>query len=238
MGIQTRMITEDNINQIENMSYSNNYKVNARDFEDENFKMNDIKQLLSKYGLIDRQNSTTRQNIRIEKEDDIYFETVDDYDLHEFDEPEEKTPESPGYSPVTPDYEPGTPLYEPGSSAPDSPGYSNVPSTYEVDFTPKNVDEEFEKFRKEYINKYPDSFYGQHLVAYDKYKEDGSLIKPDDIPEEQIKEGPSGDDLERFGKNQGKIKLNIGSENDNFEKVSEKNLTFEKESILQPDKIE
>ena len=238
MGIQTRIITEDNINQIENMSYSNNYKINARDLEDNNFKINDITNLLSKYGLIDRQNSTTRQNIRIEKEDDVYFETVDDYDLHEFDEPEEKTPESPGYSPATPDYLPGTPLYEPGSSTPDSPGYSNVPSTYEVNFTPKNVDDEFEKFRKQYINKYPESFYGQHLIAYDKYKDDGSIIKPDDIPEEQIKEGPSGDDLERFGKDQGKIKLNIGSDNDNFEKVSEKNLTFEEGSILQPDKIE
>ena len=239
MGIQTRIITEDNINQIENMSYSNNFRVNARDMEDSNFKLTEIRQLLIQYGFIDRQNSVTRQNIRVEKEDDIYFEKVEDYDLHEFDEPEEDkkdtlySPETPPYAPNdSPPYAPNSPGYAPGS-----PGFE--PSDV-VDFTPRLDDDEFEKFKSEYIKKYPDSHYGEHVVAYEKYKVDGQLIDPENIPEEEIKYGPTLDDIDRYSRTHqqgGKIKMNIGGSNDNLIKVSETNLTFEGGSILQPDNV-
>lgn len=251
MGIQTRLITEDNVNQIENMSYSNNFKINARDIEDSNFKLTEIRQLLIQYGFIDRQNAVSRQNIRVEKEDDIYFEKVEDYDLHEFDEPEEDNkdtllPESPPYAPDSPDYAPGSPGYAPGSPAynldsppwaPESQGYD---ITNDVNFTPRIDDDEFEKFKGEYIKKYPDSHYGEHVVAYERYKVDGQLIDPENIPEEEIKYGPTLDDIDRYAATHqqgGKIKMNIGGSNDNLIKVSETNLTFEGGSILQPDNV-
>ena len=251
MGIQTRLITEDNVNQIENMSYSNNFKINARDMEDSNFKIKEIRDLLVQYGYIDRQNTVSRQNIRVEKEDDIYFEKVEDYDLHEFDEPEEDKKDTL-YSPGSPAYAPGSPAYAPGSPhyRPDSPDYQPDGTPYptgspayapdDVDFTPRIDDDEFEKFKGEYIKKYPDSHYGEHVVAYERYKVDGQLIDPENIPEEEIKYGPTLDDIDRYSRTHqqgGKIKMNIGGSNDNLIKVSETNLTFEGGSILQPDNV-
>ena len=263
MGIQTRLITEDNINQLENMSYSNNFKINARDMEKTDFHMKEIRDLLVQYGYRDKQRAVDRQNIHVEKEDDTYFEKVEDYDLHEFDEPDDDNkdtlyspdspgypPGSPGYRPDSPDYAPGSPAYAPGSPAyspgspayaPGSPGYDPNTPPYAPD-SPTQNDEEFNKFKDEYIKKYPDSHYGEHVAAYDIYKENGQLIGPDDIPESQVKYGPSLDDIDRYYKQSnpqsgGKIKMDIGGTGENMVKVSETNLTYEGGSILQPDTI-
>uniref|UniRef100_A0A6C0BTL6 DNA-directed RNA polymerase n=1 Tax=viral metagenome TaxID=1070528 RepID=A0A6C0BTL6_9ZZZZ len=249
MGIQTRLITEDNISQIENMSYSNNFKISARDVGDDSFKLTEIRQLLIQYGFIDRQNSNSRQNIRVEKEDDMYFEKVEDYDLHEFDEPQE-TPDSPPYAPSSPAYAPDSPAFAPGSPAfaPDSPPYApGSPIFNPENVTPQPVDEAFENFKKEYINKYPDSHYGEHVYAYDKFKDNGELIAPDNIPEEEIKYGPTLDDIDRYSRIHqlgGKINMDIGGsknkfnkDDDNFVLVAGKTIIDDEKSYLQPEEI-
>ena len=227
MGIQTRIITEDNIKQLEHMSYSSNYKVMTREIDN----IEELKDMIPYYGRKDIQ---TRNNIREEREDDIYFEVDTDYDLHEFDsedeeEPDKKSPEysleSTGYSPETDE------------------------NRMEPNFTPKidteislpmEVDEDFNKI---YIKKYPRSHYGERLAAYVKFLDDGTIVAPEFLSEDKIKGGPTEEDLERYAKleEREKIKLDMGErekKDDNLEKVSETNLTYETNSILQPDNVE
>ena len=237
MNIQTRLITEDNIEQLENMSYSNNYKISTRDIMSE--EIDEIKQLLQHYSFVDQKNGKQRENIREEFETpDIYFGNDDDeYDLHEFDEPEEKI-----HTPDTPDYAPDSPGY-----SPDGPGYSPISpgNNQDTDFTPKEQPIMDETFKKIYIKKYPKSHFGEQEAAYRKFLDTGDIIPHEQISEEDVKFGPSSDDFERWSStemNGGKIELNIGNgenreKDDNLEKISEKNITFEGGSILQPVKI-
>ena len=60
MNIQTRIITEDNIDQLESMSYSNTFKTASRDIDTGNTgSIEEIKQLLGYYSTI--RNQATRQ---------------------------------------------------------------------------------------------------------------------------------------------------------------------------------
>ena len=214
MNIQTRIITEDNIDQLENMSYSNTYKNSSRDIEFKGSSVDDIKQLLGYYSNI--RNNNTRQNIRIEGEDNTFFEVDDDYDLHEFDEPEEIekdavmiTPDSPGYSPYTPPDETNTLQ---GPFTPKSPEYSPNSPEYSP-YTPP--DGPFTPKSPEY--------------AYDEEFPGTPKGTPPDVQIERAKR-------EKENQLGGKISLDIGSKD--MQKVSEKNITFDGGSILQPQNIE
>ena len=162
----------------------------------------------------------------------IFYRTGKEHKF--FDEPEEKlhTPDTPDYAP---DYTPDSPDYSPVT-----PGNNE-----DTDFTPKEQPIMDDDFKKIYIKKYPKSHFGEQEAAYRKFLETGDIIPHEQISEEDVKFGPSSDDFERWSSADmkgGKIELNIGNgenreKEDNLEKISEKNITFEGGSILQPVKI-
>ena len=99
MNVQMRIITEDNIDQMENMSYSQN-----------------IKQLTGKNTTGDLLKSI--REIMVEKQQKrILTPSLDDF-----------TPDSPNYNPTSPDYAEMSPKYGPNATSydPNSPPYSAV----------------------------------------------------------------------------------------------------------------
>uniref|UniRef100_A0A6C0KJQ5 DNA-directed RNA polymerase n=1 Tax=viral metagenome TaxID=1070528 RepID=A0A6C0KJQ5_9ZZZZ len=108
-NMQMRIITEDNIEQIENMSYSRNIeKLTMKPGATFSDVQNDVK------GLIYKQQKVLQTPESVD-------EGVMDKQLAVFDQ----------ISPVSPPYAPGSPVYEP-----DSPPYANASPAYEPDSPP------------------------------------------------------------------------------------------------------
>ena len=120
INIQIRIITEDNIDQIENMSYSNNIeKVTNGKIKSSESLITSIQKLLQ---------SKIKERILTPDEND-YTPTSPEYDPNSrkdnFDSPP-YAPWSPAYKPTSPGYNPDSPGYNPDSPGdnPDSPPYA------------------------------------------------------------------------------------------------------------------
>ena len=138
INISMRIITEDNIEQLESMSFSNNIDLllNKKNVDVRNI-VKDIKNIL-------RNESTIKTPLSIVEELSSEKKTEDDspvynplspnhsyenknsaiYTPYQLDSPD-YPPGSPAYPPGSPDYPPGSPAYPPGSPAypPGSPAY-------------------------------------------------------------------------------------------------------------------
>jgi len=101
MNVQMRLITDDNIEQMESMSYSKN--IDRLTFKNDFLPQDIVRE--TKYSInASERNKAKRENITITSD----------------------TPESPIYAPGSPAYPPGSPAYAPGSPAypPGSPVYA------------------------------------------------------------------------------------------------------------------
>ena len=104
MNVQMRLITDDNIEQLESMTYSNN--INHLTFDTEFSPQEIVRQIRNNI-----------KNTDVVKRENITFSP----------ESTSTTPiESPEYAPGSPEYAPGSPAYAPGSPeyAPGSPAYA------------------------------------------------------------------------------------------------------------------
>ena len=138
MNIQMRIITEDNIDQLMNMSYSNNVK-QLMNLEEEPFEylrtryrriikdqLNDVKENTKIPNKKEKQEST--ETPVYNPESPAYNPESPDYNSESPDyNPESPAynPESPAYNPESPVYNPESPVYNPGSPVynPESPTY-------------------------------------------------------------------------------------------------------------------
>jgi hypothetical protein len=122
LNIQMRVITEDNIDQLMSMSYSDNIN-KLVNLEDKNKPLSELisifKEDLSKLKRSETKN-VEQQYTQAVKDQQIEFneETLEDSPQYQ--------PYSPPYSPVSPPYAPGSPAYNPNSPpyAPGSPAYN------------------------------------------------------------------------------------------------------------------
>jgi DNA-directed RNA polymerase II subunit RPB2 len=107
MNIQMRIITEDNIEQIESMSFSKNIE-KLLNIERRDMKDTDIKDMIT----------NIRKSINVNT--DLKTPKKDAPGSHAY------APGSPAYAPGSPAYAPGSPAYAPGSPAyaPGSPAYA------------------------------------------------------------------------------------------------------------------
>ena len=137
MNIQMRIITDDNIDQLMNMSYSDNVnKLLKTDTQDLSKLINDYKNALTKQ-LRENQETTNREiNKTREMNNRLTPQSYDQNTIYVPQSPDE----SPAYAPGSPAYAPGSPAYAPGSPAyvPTSPAYEPTSPAYEP--TAKQVD--------------------------------------------------------------------------------------------------
>ena len=121
MNIQMRIITEDNIDQLMNMSYSDNIKVLLDDDRDISNVIEDYKK---------------KNMLKLSKEEDRINRLIKIPILkEETPSPVAYTPTSPVYIPTSPAYNPGSPAYNPGSPVyiPTSPAYNPGSPAYQPD---------------------------------------------------------------------------------------------------------
>ena len=143
MNIQMRIITDDNIDQLMNMSYSDNVnKLLKTDTQDLSKLINDYKNALTKQ--LRENQETTNKNISKTREMNSRL-TPQSYDQNTIYVPQSPD-ESPAYAPYSPAYDPGSPAYVPDikAYAPDSPAYAPnspayVPTSPAYDPTAKQV---------------------------------------------------------------------------------------------------
>ena len=133
MNIQMRIITEDNIQQFENMSFSKNIerltKVDGIKFSD---IVNNVRKDLGNVKIVKSPEKIAVPELEQEQEDEQNKICIT---LPKGYVPGDPIyPQSPEYAPITPDYAPGSPAYDPRTPdyAPGSPAY--VPRT--PDYTP------------------------------------------------------------------------------------------------------
>ena len=115
MNMQMRIITDDNIDQIESMTFSNNMKI------------------LGIEGRFDYKSKIDKL-VKGEKQDTLYDNNV----LEEISKTPDYPPESPPYAPdsdgpKTPDYPPESPPYAPDSDGPKTPDYPPESPPYAPD---------------------------------------------------------------------------------------------------------
>lgn len=129
MNIQMRIITEDNIQQFENMSFSKNIerltKVDGIKFSD---IVNNVRKDLGNVKIVKSPEKMAVPELEEEEQEDEQNKIC--ITLPKGYVPGDPIyPQSPEYAPITPDYVPGSPVYNPNSPvyATDSPAY--VPRT-------------------------------------------------------------------------------------------------------------
>jgi hypothetical protein len=136
MNIQVRIITEDNIEQLTNMSYSNNASQISNVDSLETLgkelitKLKELKPITSQEepkisGSIEKENTPITYNYT--------KDTVNPYGKTEYNEYITKySPTSPSYAPTSPSYAPTSPTYVPISPTyvPTSPSYAPTSPTY------------------------------------------------------------------------------------------------------------
>ena len=142
MNVQMRIITEDNIDQLMNMSYSNNLqKLMKVETLNEPFAVlkrqyrkiitNELNQVKEKTVLPDKrekQQGRTSDEI-VTPLSPVYNENVSSYE----NTSPPYNPETPEYNPQSPPYNPESPVYNPGSPTyqPESPSYNPGSPTYQ-----------------------------------------------------------------------------------------------------------
>ena len=166
MNIQMRIITEDNIQQLENMSYSKNIdKLMKTDNVTAQILVHDIKTAIrepitDKYGNIVRLEETSPENLLIYKE-----------------------PETPPYAPVSPPYAPISPPY-----APVSPPYA--PTETELDEYIKDAQAQgsplFSPTSPAYVPSSPTSEDNIQMLEEQKYLKGSSVYLRGDLKPNRI----------------------------------------------------
>jgi DNA-directed RNA polymerase II subunit RPB2 len=134
LNIQMRVITEDNIDQLMSMSYSDNINKLVK-LEDKNKPLSELiaifKEDLTKLKRSETKNLETQYTQPV-KDQQIEFneETLEDSPQYQ--------PYSPPYSPGSPEYQPNSPPYAPGSPAynPSSPPYAPGSPAYNPNSPP------------------------------------------------------------------------------------------------------
>jgi len=131
MNIQMRIITEDNIDQLMNLSYQsrNIDKLLNIDHGESGEVNRDIKEIIENYKkTLDNLIATTK----ITKTTTTTTNKFNEDEILPLKEEFEYTPETPAYSPSSPEYAPGSPAYAPSSPeyAPGSPAYAPSSPAY------------------------------------------------------------------------------------------------------------
>ncbi len=175
MNIQTRIITEDNVNQMMSLSGSDNYKKLA--FDNEINLLAHINNSFNSFSSFNQKRNTDIENLR---------------NLDKDEENKPDTPYSPPYAPGSPGFNPYTPP-SPGDLTspawdPSTPNNLNVPKIPEkqnsvdeaieiskMQFNTKNAEDTFTSY---YKKKFPESTDEQISYAYDSFLRDGIIIKP------------------------------------------------------------
>ena len=113
MNIQMRIITEDNIDQLMSMSYSDNYKLLLHPAPNE-----PLERTISQYT-----SHLTQLLLQTKTKDPVY---TPERPVYTPESPQYTPPESPAYAPESPPYAPESPAYAPESPpyAPESPAYA------------------------------------------------------------------------------------------------------------------
>jgi len=110
MNVQMRIITDENVDQLLSMSYSNNINKLLNE-------SGDLKQTVNNYMYAVKNSLKEKNYLEVSNEPPVIPEPV---------QIESETPVSPAYAPESPAYAPGSPAYAPGSPAyaPGSPAYA------------------------------------------------------------------------------------------------------------------
>lgn len=209
MNIQMRIVTEDNVDTLLSMSYSNNIN-KLLNLEGDNVDQA-VREYNSRIALSKRQ---LKQNVIIPEEAPVLPDEI-------IIESEELPNESPEYAPGSPAYAPGSPAYAPGSPAyieasnnPNSPDYAPGSPAYNPN-TPSNSPEFIMNTPEnlspvEYI---PNSNSPEYAKGSPAMLQSPSILKKDDsilsVEEPKEEENKSENDLS----------LNESSENTGEKKV-------------------
>ena len=139
MGVQMRIITEENVDQLMSMSFSNNvvtllksdrelHKLAEVDMTDENLKY--LVQSVNINNKINQKRQKEKKVTNVDERKDEDFELMEPLPTY--------APGSPAYAPGSPAYDPGSPAYAPGSPAyaPGSPAYSPGSPAYAPETPP------------------------------------------------------------------------------------------------------
>jgi hypothetical protein len=135
MGVQMRIITEENVDQLMSMSFSNNIVTLLKSDEDlhnlaqEDMTVDKLKYLVQ--GVIaNNKINQKKQNNKVRKATINDERKDEDFQLME---PVPYAPGSPAYDPGSPAYDPGSPAYDPRSPAyaPGSPAYAPGSPAYD-----------------------------------------------------------------------------------------------------------
>jgi DNA-directed RNA polymerase II subunit RPB2 len=137
MNIQMRIITEDNIEQLENLTFSNNInKLTHNVMTTPLSIIENTKQILLK-------NTSNQIITRMEQNPSPYSLTNNEASISsDFGDYLQNAPGSPAYAPGSPAYAPGSPAYAPGSPAyaPGSPAYNPNGSDGSPAYNPNGSD--------------------------------------------------------------------------------------------------
>jgi DNA-directed RNA polymerase II subunit RPB2 len=141
MNIQMRIITDDNIDQLMNMSYSDNVnKLLKTDTQDLSKLINDYKNALTQKLRENQETSSKNFSKTLEMNNRVTPQSYDQNTIYVPQSPDESyspayAPGSPAYAPGSPAYAPGSPAYAPGSPAyvPTSPAYVPTSPAYVPD---------------------------------------------------------------------------------------------------------
>ena len=166
MGVQTRIITADNIDQLENLSYSNNINTLLNTEHP-----NDINEALKIYHEYITKELSNNKSL---KSPEYYAKLIENAKL---------TPESPEYAPESPQYAPESPQYAPYSGNPESP-YSGDPQ-----YAPESP--QYAPESPQYVPEYAGGGGGIPSASYQQHEQPIILINP-----KIIKSGGGGDGIE------------------------------------------
>jgi len=132
MNIQMRIITDENVEQLMNMSYSDNInKLSMDETSDLNTLITDYKSKLIKK-IRDEKEKEKIEEYEIEPENELEIEKEKQLVIDEFDDSPQYNQNLPQYNEVLSQYNPGSPQYNPNSPQynPNSPQYNQDSPQY------------------------------------------------------------------------------------------------------------
>jgi hypothetical protein len=131
MNVQMRIITEENVDQLLSMSYSNNIKKLMKSDKSEKELLTEINSKINR-ALSEKRNDIPNETPEIPEPVQIGTTSSDSIPY---------APGSPAYNPDSPPYAPGSPAYNPESPPynPNSPQYAPTSPAYVPQFTPSST---------------------------------------------------------------------------------------------------
>jgi len=163
MNVSLRIITEDNIHQLENMSFSKNIE-NLTLLNE--FDIRKYREIIDSK-VLEIRKTMAKNKGEDEKELSTYFSPAYAPGSPAY------APGSPAYAPGSPAYAPGSPAYAPGSPAyaPDSPAYATGSPDYAPGspaYAPGSSETQFNKYRDEEEEIEEGMFEGGNMKEYEK----------------------------------------------------------------------